>query len=231
NAESGVTDSPVRNNAGPLVRAGDRRTRLASELHRRRSYGLFTRRRTGRARAPPAIVAALRRALVGLCRFADAAARDHRFGDLRREQPDRAQRIVVAGNHEVDFVGIAIGVDDPDDRNLELARFVDGDLFLARVDDEDRVGQPRHVADPFEVLLPLAFLFLDRRYFLLRDGVVATVGLHRLEVAQPCETALNRGEVGEQPAEPSLVDEEHAAALRLFRDRVLSLTLGADEQN
>ena len=33
--------------------------------------------------------------------------------------------------------------------------------------------------------------------------------LHRLEVAQPGEAALDGGEVGQQPAEPALVDEEH----------------------
>ena len=74
-------------------------------------------------------------------RFGDAAAREHRVGDAGREQPDRAQRVVVARNDVVDFVRIAVGVDDADHRNLELARLVDGDLLVLGVDDEDRVGQ------------------------------------------------------------------------------------------
>jgi hypothetical protein len=42
---------------------------------------------------------------------------------------------------------------------------------------------------------------------------------------------LDRGEVREQSAEPSLVDEEHAAAIRFFRNRILCLTLGPDKEN
>ena len=100
-----------------------------------------------------------------------------------------------------------------------------------RVDDEHRVGQARHAADAFEVLRQLAALFLVARDFLLRQRVVAAVGGHRLEVAEPAEAALNGREVGEQAAEPALVHEEHAAALRFFGDDVLRLALGADEQD
>ena len=74
-------------------------------------------------------------------------------------------------------------------------------------------------------------LFLVARDFLLRERVVAAVGGHRFEIAQPAEAALNRREVGEEAAEPALVDVEHAAALRFFGDDVLRLALGADEQD
>ncbi len=49
----------------------------------------------------------------------------------------------LPGNDVVDLVGVAVGVDDADHRNLELARFVDGDLLELGVDDEDGVGQAR----------------------------------------------------------------------------------------
>ena len=52
-----------------------------------------------------------------------------------------AQGIVIAGNHVVHFVGVAIGVEDAVDRNLELPRLVDGNLLLACVDDENRVRE------------------------------------------------------------------------------------------
>src|SRR4029077_17930912 len=105
-------------------------------------------------RAGRAMVAAVA-GVVTAVGVGDAAAGDDRVGDLAGEQPDGAQRIVVARDDEVDFVGIAVGVDDADDRDLELARLVDGNLFLAGVDHEDRVGQPAHVADAFQVLLEL----------------------------------------------------------------------------
>src|SRR6267142_1835290 len=53
----------------------------------------------------------------------------HGVPDLRREEPNRAQRVVVARDDEIHFIGIAVGVDDADDGNLQLARFVDRDLF------------------------------------------------------------------------------------------------------
>ena len=137
----------------------------------------------------------------------------------------------LPGIDEVDLVGIAVGVDDADHRDLQLARLVDGDLFLARVDDEERVGQPAHVADAFEVLLQLALLLLGLGDFLLRHELVAAVGGHRLEIAQPRDAALNGREVGQQSAEPALVDVEHAAARRFFGDDVLRLALGAHEQD
>ena len=74
-------------------------------------------------------------------------------------------------------------------------------------------------------------LLLVARDLLLRERVEAAVGGHRFEVAQPAEAALNGREVGEEAAEPALVDVEHAAALRFFGDDVLGLALGADEQD
>src|SRR6185436_6075690 len=58
-----------------------------------------------------------------------AAARsdDAGVGDLADEQLDGANRVVVAGDDVVEHVGIAVGVGDGDDRNLELARLGDGD--------------------------------------------------------------------------------------------------------
>ena len=100
-----------------------------------------------------------------------------------------------------------------------------------RVDDEDGVGQARHAADAVEVLRQLLALFLVARDFLLRERVEPAVGRHRLEIAQPAEAALNRREVGEEAAQPALVDVEHPAALRFFGDDVLGLPLGADEQD
>ena len=84
---------------------------------------------------------------------------------------------------------------------------------------------------PFEVLLQLLLFLLDLGDLLLGDRLVAAVGLHRFEVAEPREAALDGREVGQQAAEPALVDEVHAGALRLFGDRVLGLALGADEED
>src|SRR3990170_3107842 len=206
-----------------------RRHMTRARLNGGRGRGLLGTSLAGGTAAPGALVTFRLLGLLGLCRFPDAAARDDRVCDPRGEQADGSQGVVVAGDHEVDFVGIAVGVHDADDRDLQLARLIDRDLLLAGVHHEERVGQPRHVADPFEVLLQLLLFLLDLRDLFLGERFVPAVGFHRLEIPQPREAALNRREVGQQSAEPPLVDEEHPAALGLFGNRVLRLPLRAHE--
>src|SRR5688572_25095769 len=97
----------------------------AQENPRRRKETLLNGRgglfgaRTHRPRAAGAIHVGVR-TFIGLRRLPDAAAGGDGIRDLRGEQPDRAQRIVVARDHVVHFVGIAVGVDDADDRDLQF---------------------------------------------------------------------------------------------------------------
>src|SRR5207237_7636815 len=61
--------------------------------------------------------------------------------------------------------------------------------------------------------------------------VVPPVGGVRLEVGQAPEAALDGREIGEEAAEPPLIDVVHPTARRLCRDHVLSLPLGPDEED
>ena len=72
----------------------------------------------------------------------EGAAFDHGIGDLAGEEADGAQRVVVAGDHPIDFVGIAVGIDDGDHRNTKAAGFFHRDGFLVGIDDEDTSGRP-----------------------------------------------------------------------------------------
>jgi len=53
----------------------------------------------------------------------------------------------------------------------------------------------------------------------------------QLQLLQPVQALAHGHEVGEQSAQPPLVDVGHAAALGLFRHRLLRLPLGADEED
>ena len=66
---------------------------------------------------------------------------DDGIGNLRCKQPDRAQRVIVAGDHVIHFAGIAIRIHDGDHRNAQLAGFAHRNLLFVRIDHEDRVGQ------------------------------------------------------------------------------------------
>ena len=84
--------------------------------------------------------------------------------------------------------------------------------------DEDGVRQRVHVLDAADVLLELVHLAREHQLLLLAHGVEAgfLLGLH---VLQALDRGLDGLEVGQHAAEPALVDEGHAGALRLRRRR------------
>src|SRR5262249_7960187 len=65
----------------------------------------------------------------------------------------------------------------------------------------------------------------------LGHGIKITSGAHPLVLLHLLDAAGDGVEVGEHPAEPTLVDEWHPALDRISSDRVLGLLLGADKEN
>ena len=57
------------------------------------------------------------------------------------DQTDGADGVIVAGDHVVDLIGIAVGVHDGDDGDVQLAGLSNGIALLAGVDDEQSSGQ------------------------------------------------------------------------------------------
>src|SRR5690606_9908561 len=163
--------------------------------------------------------------------LAPFSAFNYRVGDLARQQPDGADGVVVAGDHVIDLVRIAVGVHDRDDGNAQLAGFVHGDALLARVNDEHRVRQPLHLPDAAQVALQLLALVAQLHHFLLGQHVEGTVCFHLFQFLQAADARLDGLEVGEHAAQPALVDVIHAAALGLFADRRLRLLLRTVKQN
>src|SRR5262249_52163761 len=106
---------------------------------------------------------------------AETRALDAGIGDLGGEQLDGADRGVVARDDVVDEVRIAVGVGDADDRDLEAARLLDGDVLLLRIDHEDRAGEAAHGLDAAERLLELDALALEREHFLLAQAIEGAV--------------------------------------------------------
>ena len=58
-------------------------------------------------------------------------------------------RVIVAWNDPVDYVGIAVRIDDGDHRHAHAARFLHGDFFGVGIDNEHGIRQLRHVLDAF----------------------------------------------------------------------------------
>src|SRR5438874_174186 len=137
------------------------------------------------------------RLALGLLLLASAVRRVARLAldggvrNLRAEEPDRADGVVVARDDEVDAFRIAIRVDEADDGNPETRRLVDCDVLLLGIDDEETAGKAGHLLDAAEVLLQLVHLVLEDGDFLLRQFLEGAVAGHLLERLQAVDAALD----------------------------------------
>src|SRR5919204_1074754 len=111
------------------------------------------------------------------------ACRDS-VGDDAHDQVAGADRVVVAGDDVVGFVGIAVRVDDGDHGQAEPACLAHGELLLAQVDDEDRVRLALHLRHAAEVLLELLELTEHRDAFLRRQQVELALLLETAQLVQ-----------------------------------------------
>ena len=150
-----------------------------------------------------------------------------RLGDQRAG----ADRVVVAGDHEVDPVGVAVGVDEADDRDAQALGLFDGDHLGFEVDHEHRVGDALHVLDAAEVRAQLREVGLGGHPLARGQQRELTLGLVAFEVVQAADALVDRLEVGQQAAEPAVVDVGHVGRLGDLLDGVAGLLLGADEQH
>ena len=93
-----------------------------------------------------------------MARLAGGQAVEHGVGDQVAVELDGAGGVVVARDRIGDAVRIAVGVEDRDDRDVQLAGFLDRDRFLVGVDHEHQVGHAAHVLDAAQRQLQLVAL-------------------------------------------------------------------------
>ena len=156
---------------------------------------------------------------------------DDGIGNFGGEEANGAQGVIIARDHVIDFVGIAIGIDHGDDGDAQFAGFFDGDGFLIGIDDEQQIRQTVHVFDAGEILLQMFAFAFEAADFLLGAAFVGVFGRHGVEFFETLDGLLHGGDVGKQSAEPALVHIELVAAAGFFRDGFLRLALGAHEKN
>src|SRR6202030_1604489 len=160
-----------------------------------------------------------------------ALAFEDRVGDAARVQSYGAARVVIARDNVSDSFGRMVGIDHPDDRNRQLGRFGHRDLLITNVDDEQGVGQRVHFLDAAEAPGKLFHLSLQRQRLAFAHFLERPVLGHRLQVLEPLDRNLDRFEIGQHAAEPAMIDERHAGALRFLGDDFARLALGSDEQD
>lgn len=62
--------------------------------------------------------------------------------ELADDDVDGTHAVVVAGDRDVSGFGVAVGVDEADGGDAELAGFLDGGDFVTDVDDDQHAGEP-----------------------------------------------------------------------------------------
>src|SRR5690606_33660640 len=161
----------------------------------------------------------------------EPGALDAGLGDVVAVELDRARRVVVGRDHEVDPVRVAVAVHDRDDRDAEALRFRHRDVLALHVDHEQRRGQPGHLAQALEALAVALHLAREAGALLLAElGDLLLVGEQLEQLLVAVERLPDGAEVGERAAQPAVVDVELAGSARLGLHGGLRLPLGADEQ-
>ena len=153
------------------------------------------------------------------------------IGQVTHDDVNRTNTVVVTRNRQVDCVWIAIGIDQCNRLDTEIASFANGVLFLVRIDHNDRLRNPVHRADSVQVTVHLAILAIQRRLHFL--GVsrqfLATANLFQL--FKTTHSAANGSEIRQTTTQPTLSNIRHAATSRFAFDHRAGLSFGSDEQN
>jgi hypothetical protein len=74
--------------------------------------------------------------------------RNDLIGDRLGDELYRFKRIVVRRHRIVDKIGVAVGINNRADRNMQAAAFGDRNVFLDGIDDENDCRDFFEVADP-----------------------------------------------------------------------------------
>ncbi len=152
-------------------------------------------------------------------------------GDRLDDQLAGLERVVVARHDDVDAVGVAVGVDEADDRDAKALGLLHGDGLSLEVDDEDGVRQAGERLGTTEVAAELGEVGLGGETLTRREQLELALGLVALEVVEALDAALDGAEVREEAAEPAVLHVRHAGASGVLLDGVLGLLLGADEED
>ena len=160
-----------------------------------------------------------------------AVALEDHVADCARDHVAGADAVVVAGDDVVDPVGVAVGVDEADDRDPQALRLAHRDRLGLEVDHEQGVRDALHVLHAAEVGAQLLEVGLGGHPLARRQQAELALGLVALQVVQALDPGGDRLEVRQQPAEPAMVHVRLAGRLGDLLDAVAGLLLGADEQH
>ena len=105
---------------------------------------------------------------------------------------------------------VAIGVQQRHHLDAHQPGFMDGVVFLPRIDDHHRFRQPVHQPQAVQVAVHLATFAGQGRLPLLGIRLDFARFENPVEFFQPLQPAANGAEIREQPPQPAIIDVRHA---------------------
>ena len=155
----------------------------------------------------------------------------HSVSDHLGEQAHRANSVVVTRNQVLEVIGVCVGIKNSDNGNTQLLCFVNGEVLAQRVNNPHGTRGFGQRTNSTQRLLELGELTLLHQKFFLGVTLGGVFVVDFFEFLHAAQTLGHGLEVGEQSAQPTLVDIGLAHTSGLFGNRLLSLLFGADEQH
>src|SRR5215213_3138395 len=156
---------------------------------------------------------------------------DDRVGDQAGEQTDRTYRVVVAGDDVVYDLGVAVGVRQRQDRDLEPVGLLDQQFLSLGVYNEDRTRKALHLSYAGEVAPQLLVLAVEGEPVLAAPIILWRLVDPDSKVLEVLDARQNGLEVSKHTADVALRHERLPAPQGLFCQRNLGLLLGPDEED
>ena len=153
-------------------------------------------------------------------------------GQLIHQQAHALQSVVVAGDHDVHILRVAIRIEDTDYCHAHLARFAHGVGFTGGVNHDHHRGDALHIANTAKVTGDLALLASHEGELLLVELLVCDrLLVNGLELLETLESGTDHREIRQGAADPALGHNGHTRALASFDDYAFDLALGANPKN
>src|SRR5574344_967057 len=130
----------------------------------------------------------------------------------RQVQAHGTNRVGVTRDDVINAVRVGVGINDRHNRDTQVVGFLDRDVLVLGIDNEQNVRQAAHVLDTAQALLQLFhFASTHQRLFLgqLVEGTVLSLGF---QVFQTLDGLTNGLPVGQHTAQPAMVHIELIAA-------------------
>merc|ERR1712224_241550 len=119
---------------------------------------------------------------------------------------DSTDGVIVTRDHVINTIGIAVGINNTDNRNTQLIGFLDGDTLVVYVDNEQGIRQTTHILDTTDGALELIHLTGTLKSFFLGQLVESTVLALGFQITVATDRLTDGLVVGQHTTQPAVVN-------------------------